>query len=237
MTPPINFGGDTVNAITIDGTSVSEVTVDGSTVFGGIPDSVILPESGDMQYFTGDTDQMDILDTTQDSAINDGPYRDLALMENNNGDNMRNGTIISTSGLNTYPEAGQILTWIQSEPDYASDNGAMATFFGVQDGSNWYGAGLDPNDLFYIQKDADDKIRQEASPSIDPGVWYEIEINWGTDGTIAAKIFDIDQSNGGRLSELASISFNDTEYTSGGIGVGNKGPTGGGYAMQEFRVD
>jgi len=41
MNPPINIGGDTVEAITIDGTSVSEVTVDGSTVFGGIPDSAI----------------------------------------------------------------------------------------------------------------------------------------------------------------------------------------------------
>jgi len=38
MTPPINIGGDTVDAITIDGTSVSEVTVDGSTVFSAIPD-------------------------------------------------------------------------------------------------------------------------------------------------------------------------------------------------------
>jgi hypothetical protein len=40
MTPPINIGGDTVDAITIDGTSVSEVTVDGEVVFGSaIPDS------------------------------------------------------------------------------------------------------------------------------------------------------------------------------------------------------
>ena len=42
MSPPINIGGDTVEAATIGGTDVSEVTVDGSRVFSAIPDSVVL---------------------------------------------------------------------------------------------------------------------------------------------------------------------------------------------------
>lgn len=39
MTPPINIGGDTVEAITIGGDSVSQVTVDGDTVFSAISDT------------------------------------------------------------------------------------------------------------------------------------------------------------------------------------------------------
>lgn len=42
MTPPINIGGDTVEAITIDGTSVGEVTVGGDVVFSTTPDAGLL---------------------------------------------------------------------------------------------------------------------------------------------------------------------------------------------------
>ena len=237
MSPPTSIDGTDITGATIDGEEVQEITVDGDTVFTASSGSVILPESGDMQFFSGDTADMSILDTTQDPAINDGPYRNLALMENNDGDSMRRGkSIISTSGLNKYPVAGQTLTWIQSEPDYNKDNGRpMATFFGVQNSSNYYWVGIDPRDSFYLVKDG--SIQQESFPVIDPGFWYEIEVVWGTGGSIVARLFDIDQSNGSRISELSEISFTDTEYTSGGIGVGNKGPTGGGYALQEFRVD
>lgn len=56
MTPPINIGGDTVEAITIDGTSVGEVTVGGDVVFSTTPDSGISQEEdGDISEWQGDT--------------------------------------------------------------------------------------------------------------------------------------------------------------------------------------
>jgi len=73
MTPPINFGGDTVDAVTIDGDSVTSVTVDGSTVFSTIPDSGISRyEFEDSSDTTTAVDSWGNNDGTIDGATYDG---------------------------------------------------------------------------------------------------------------------------------------------------------------------
>jgi len=67
MTPPINFGGDTVDAVTIDGDSVTSVTVDGSTVFSTIPDSVVAQYNA--QELSGFADG-DSISTRPDQSAN-----------------------------------------------------------------------------------------------------------------------------------------------------------------------
>jgi hypothetical protein len=55
-------------------------------------------------------------------------------------------------------------------------------------------------------------ITSQGSVGLSTGVWYELEVNWQTDGTMDCTLYD----SGG--STVASISGSDTAYTSGGIG-------------------
>lgn len=199
-------------------------------------ETVLLPQSNDLTNFSGNTSGMSILDTTTIGEVNSGPFRNLALMENNNGGDMRSSKVYSTSGLNSYPEAGDTFSWYQSEPSYSSDNGDFATLFAVQsaDATNHYGFSIDPGDRFQYVKDQ--TYVTTNNPTINAGDWYEIEVTWGTGGGITGRLFEVNQSDGSRISEISSIQETDSAYISGGIGAAKFGNTGGGYAMQEFKI-
>ena len=175
-----------------------------------IPDSVVfLPESGDLDHFSGDKSDFELQTTTTIGS------EDLTLRGERPGSGNR--TIISTSGLSDYPEVGQRLRVnTQIEREDSSTETISQTLFGVQDSSNHYGVAIDGANGFQIRKDF--SVLSETSYSFDYDTEYVIIWDWTTtEPEIEAELYTPDQDFEND-DPLATVSASDTEYTSGGIG-------------------
>jgi len=187
--------------------------VDGEEIIA-IPDGVLLPESDDLDNFDGDVEDYDIND---DSPVIYTEQNNLSLKQSDEGE----VSIESTSGLNRYPERGEKFAYYfqgtSGDPD--------AVFkFGLQDSSNFYSVMLRlGSDSLRIRKDGDNEDIESVSVSFD--TWYDIEVEWESNGDITVRLFDVDQS-GNRESEIGSVSTTDSEYESGGIGFESISDTG-----------
>jgi len=220
MTPPINIGGDTVEAITIDGTSVGEVTVGGDVVFSTIPDSLIdnfekilYGDRGNSlsDYYTGDL--ADFARNTNNPVI-EGSYSLKGPTA------ATTANLISTSGLQNYPAKGDVISC------YVRDAGAgrPQIRFGLQDANNFYGAEV-LTDLPRIDiKKNGSGISSSANLSLSSNAWYEIEVEWHDgsgsqpDNTIVVTLYDVD-SSGNRTGTKDSVSTTDSDNASNtGIG-------------------
>jgi hypothetical protein len=120
---------------------------------------------------------------------------------------------ISTSGLDIYPAEGDTFSfWVRAS---GGANNINVTW-GVQDHNNRYYAKLYPSDgKFYLftYKDGSGSSQDgDSGLAISQDAWYEIEIDWATDGTQTATLYD---SSG---SQLSQISMTDATWSSGGIG-------------------
>jgi len=201
-----------------DGTGVapkgiSQVrTGDGRILFDGpaIPDSVLTPESNDLDHFNGDTDNFTIDDSP--------PTIDTNLSVKSDEDTP--AQIISTSGLNRYPERGEQFGGYVQELDPGSS--LPLILFGVQDASNFYGIRIRTDDPeFFIVKDgtgSENSIASSNPSALEPGEWFDVEVDW-TENDIIARIYSTN-SDGSRDSQLDEITAsNETEYDDGGIGL------------------
>lgn len=125
-----------------------------------------------------------------------------------------NANLISTSGLTTYPSVGDTFRF------HIRGTGGTVNHhvtYGVQDHENRYFVRVSfANDNFrlYRYQDGDSTLLAANSESIEvrEDEWYEIEVDWGTDGTHDVAIY----TEGG--GQLASVSATDTTYERGGIG-------------------
>ncbi|NEU56786.1 hypothetical protein [Halorussus sp. MSC15.2] len=120
---------------------------------------------------------------------------------------------ISTSGLNAYPSAGDTFSyWVRASG--GADN--LNVTWGVQDHDNRYYAKLKPSSgefyLFTYENGNGQSHSNEHHLSLSQDTWYEIEIQWATDGTQTAVLYDA----GG--TQLARISMTDSTWSSGGVG-------------------
>ena len=219
--PPIRKGDGTPVAPK----GISQVrTGDGRILFDGvaIPDSDIAQfEDGSLHpSFTGDTSAYEV---NSDQSIS-GSHS----LENTQTDQ---DEIISTSGLDQYPEVGQRISCYQ----YPRNDDLPLYTFGVQSLENWYGVGLNPStDELIVTKDLFSSD-QRASVSISNDTWYDVEAEWTSSG-ITARVFDVDQSTGDRQgSALASVTFSDSSYSSGGIGF-RDASTGGSSRYDDYRI-
>ena len=196
--------------------------VDGEEI-GVIPDSVVLPEENDLDNFDGDTSVFEIVSgrqVTGDFSLEGTPSF---------ADNIR-----SQSGLNRYPEPGEKFACYLQEID--NDAGVLA-MFGVQDASNFYGFGFRDDELV-IHKDgfsvSDNIGGEEQVSGLSDGEWFDLEVEWQSDGTITLSVFEIDQNSGDRQNLLGDVSATDTDYSSGGVGFGSS--SGGSIALNNYRV-
>ena len=204
--------------------------IDGATI-GAIPDSVVDNfndfdddpagpyEEGDTlsTFYSGDTDTFERDDT---SPVKFGSK---SLKQDSN-----DKQIISTptDGLPRYPVQGEIIEyWVYGGEN--TDNGNN-TLFGVQDSSNYYSVQLrEDADNFVIVKDGDAQETVSTSGQT-PGEWQRVVIEWHdgsggeSQGEIVVEVFDDDDNS------LGSGSWNDNEYTDGGIGFGRGGTSGNG---------
>ena len=124
-----------------------------------------------------------------------------------------NAEAISTSGLDAYPSAGDTFSfWVRASG--GGDN--INATWGVQGHDDRYYAKLKPDSgglyLFTYKNGSGDQHDYATGLSLSQDAWYEIEVEWQTDGTQIVTLYD------GGGSQLAQLSMTDTDWTSGGVG-------------------
>ena len=204
--------------------------VDGEEI-SAIPDTVVLPESDDLEHFEGDTGQYEIND---DEPVIFTEVNNLSVK--NTSGSSEEDRIVSFSGLDNYPEQGDTFSCFLRE-DGSQPLAIM--LFGVQNYDfEFYGAGIaDGVSEFRLFKDGlggGDTIAS-TSVSLSTEEWYDVEVEWETDGTITARLFEVDQSSGERQSQMESISATDTDYSNGGVGFA-KGLSSGNATFDFYRL-
>lgn len=141
-----------------------------------------------------------------------------------------NTELLSTSGLDFYPSAGDTFgCWVQGV------NGAAALNFtyGGQDENNRYVAKLNfQNDSFILHRYENGTLYNLAAKwsgiVVEEDEWYHIEIQWGTDGSHVCSLFE---KSGSKLCEISS---NDTTWQDGGVGYDAYLNTSGGSVYFDY---
>lgn len=146
----------------------------------------------------------------QTSIVKEGTY---ALSCDYNSTNK--GAVSSTSGLANYPAQGDTFrVWMR----YSANNDYGGIVFGVptdstsnqMDGYHVHFHRTGDATDFHLRKYPSGTQLAATGSGTSPDTWYEIEVDWQS--TITVRLLDA------AGSELASMSANDTTYTSGGIG-------------------
>ena len=192
-----------------------------------IPDVVLLPDENDLDNFDNST-ELEI------SSADPNIQSDLSL-KLTDADGFQDEVSTSTSGLNRYPESGEQFGYYYHTNE---DDGAAHGLFGVQDSDNFYGVWLTPtSDEIRIVKDGIGGTVESSATSnaVNTDEFYYIEVDWLTDGTITARVFEVDQSNGDIQSEIGSVSTTDEDYSAGGIGIA-KVDTDGTFAFSDWFI-
>lgn len=188
---------------------------DGTIIWASGPTIVDGFEDNDTSEYSGSTADY----STQSTTVQEGSY---ALESAGNS-----SSIYSTAGLNAYPSQGDTFRcWMQ--PKNAS-GGVGEWHFGLTDSNNNYAAvmntGASSFDL--AVRDAGNKTNLASASYNWNAEWYDIEIEWLSDGTINGTVYD---STG---TQVASASATDTTYSSGGIGFLD---FNAGYYWDHYRV-
>jgi hypothetical protein len=167
-----------------------------------IPDAVVFePVSDALTHFDGMTSDHSIVSSP---TLKDGQN----VLQSEYA-----GAIYSTSGLDAYPRVGyRHQVWVQG-----TENANPRVRFGVQDSSSYYSISFDENsNELRILKNGNKKTT--TSTTIDQDTTYIFDWYWRSSSpNIEAKLF-----NGGENPKLdtpnATLSLDDTDYTSGGVG-------------------
>ncbi|WP_435153737.1 right-handed parallel beta-helix repeat-containing protein [Haladaptatus sp. DFWS20] len=125
-----------------------------------------------------------------------------------------NTELISTSGLPTYPMAGDTFSyWIRGDGGAADSN----LTYGVQGHDDRYFVRVDiaNNDLILFRYENETAHRLDSDStgySLSQGSWYELVVDWSANGDHMVTLRD----NGG--NRIACVSATDTTWSDGGIG-------------------
>lgn len=129
-------------------------------------------------------------------------------------------TLYSSTGLDTYPSQGDKWAIKLRYNSNARDDGVIGFGFGGQSSEkepDGYVVGLSfANRLTftgpYISKDARGTILSSASVTLDDEDVYRFEIDWATDDTITALLYNETDN-----TQETTISATDSTYSSGGL--------------------
>jgi hypothetical protein len=126
--------------------------------------------------------------------------------------------VVSMAGLPYYPQAGDTFsTRVRWTPDA---NGVIFAY-GVQtyveySDFEYYYILIKPDaDQIALKKwdnDTKSKLDKNLSVGMSADTWYELEVDWQTDGTHTVTLYD---DSGAQVSQLSAV---DTAYSSGGLG-------------------
>lgn len=201
---------------------------DGTSQFDGIAEDIAKFEQGSLHdSFVGNTGVFEV----NTNNVVSGSY---SLENTNSG---AGDVIWSTSGLDDYPQQDQRFACYIYVESNGSGNMGWATqgSEGNLDGY-FFDLHVNVNEL-RVRKytDGSHSIVKSTSVSLAGDQWYDAEVLWYSDGTFEGRVYDIDQSTRERQSQLGSITYTDTDYTSGGIGF-HDGSSGGFEWYDNYRI-
>jgi len=201
---------------------IAEIAESGDTSATGTVDDF---EDGDVAEYSGDTGSFDVTS----NRVQNGS---LSLETTTAG----NISMTSTSGLDRYPEAGDTFRvwWQPEEGDTSTDD---RLFFASQSTSvdNNYRVHLYPqqNEFAFAKFEGGSQTRLAVSnQSYTDNTWYEVEVEWGANGSFTVTLFD---DTGSQLNQLTPT---DTTFSSGGVGFQHRDADGNGITswFDYFRI-
>jgi hypothetical protein len=212
--PPTSIDGTDITGATIDGQEVQEITVDGDTVFTAqtLVDSFDQPLYEDQNKVLSDNYAGDLsVFSRQQNIVKDGTHALECVTTNNTA-------ISSLSRLPNYPSAGDT---VSCKVRIGSGSRRCFTHLGVSDDGD--GNPLSDGYSFKVSLEENEiSIRANANGSkfstvstganINADTWFEQRIEWQTNGNITYDLLNLSGNT------LASLSIQDSTYTSGGIG-------------------
>lgn len=175
-------------------------------------------------------------DTSPYSATTSPTASGSYALHGSDGDSSFSPVISSTSGLPNYPSQGDN---ISVKMRAGQDAGFQGFQIGTQDETNTPGGYLiqlayGDNQLKLFEEDGTGNYNNIASTSasLTSGEWYEVKIEWKTDGTVHVRVYDSSDNL------IAEDSFTDSTYTSGGIGFRyDDGSAGDDYYYDDVKID
>jgi len=212
MMPPTSIDGTDITGATIDGTDVQEITVDGDSVFTA---KQVIDDFNDTDFseYSGDTAQLSQSTTTFKEGSGSAEF----FQPTNN-----NIKVTSTSGLKNYPVAGDTFRYFVLL-DTDATGSRVRHEFGVQ-GSDQYRIEFRPgNDTITFGSSYDSGNNVVFNTNINKNEWYEIEVDWGTNGTFTIDAFD---NTGSSITNFPGTAT-DSNQTSGAIAIDSRSPSGG----------
>ncbi|PSQ46129.1 hypothetical protein BRD15_10130 [Halobacteriales archaeon SW_6_65_15] len=170
------------------------------------PDSFVIDDfaDGDISEYDHDPDF-----DGEASVVSSPTYNGSHSLEINS----ENAELISTSGLDVYPSAGDTFSfWVR--PSGGANN--INVSWGVQGHDDRYYAKLKPERgsfyLFTYKGGSGSSQDSAGNLSLSQGEWYEVEIDWADGGSQIATLYNPDGT------QLAQLSMSDSTWSSGGIG-------------------
>jgi hypothetical protein len=186
----------------------------GKTPTQGSVDSRVVDdfERDPLGFYSGDTGNFEL----QSDIVYTGDFALRCITSSTSGSDL----LYSLSGLESYPEAGDVISlWTRTDEENVSL--ARPTFlFGIQPGANSGYSGT----LRYPHngQEAEFKSNYVGNHSLNYnyrlGEWYQIRIDWGSGGDFVVEIYDED----GSLLDGPLVG-NDSRWSSGGIGFNSSG--------------
>lgn len=172
-------------------------------------------EDGDLNEYTGD---VSYFAATTAAPVSDGSF---SLKSTGSDDNTRRN-IVSTSGLGTYPSAGDTFQVKVQSTEISTANKARncGFLFFAQDTSNGYYIQLDgANDVLKLfEKDGGNFVElANTSANWSQNTWYVFEVAT----TAGGGSIDVTVTEAGSGASVASLSGSSSLYTTGGIGFGS----------------
>ncbi|MFD1570373.1 hypothetical protein [Halorubrum laminariae] len=180
---------------------------------GSVASSVVDDfERDSLAFYSGDTGNFEV----QSDIAYTGDFALRCITGSTSGSDL----LYSLSGLDSYPEAGDVISlWTRTDEENASL--ARPTFlFGIQPGADEGYSGT----LRYPHngQPAEFKSNYAGYHSLDYnyrlGEWYQIRIDWGSSGDFVVEIYGED----GSLLDGPLVG-NDSRWSSGGIGFNSAG--------------
>lgn len=195
--------------------TLTNLTTTGSGDSGSVvleTGSIVADFESDLSNWNGDTDAYS---TTTQFATN-GDQGLHATVSNSS----TNYLLFSTSGLDTYPSAGQT---VSADVQLTDTDDLSAIYFGVQDNPSGAAAEgyrvelrADNNGVQLLKGDGSSSTTLEsANADLDQHLneRLTVSVDWGTDGSMNVSVEAADGT------VLASFSASDSTYTDGGVGV------------------
>jgi len=206
---PTSIDGTDITGATIDGNDVTEITIDGQTVFAAT-EFIDNFEDGNILEYTGSTGFF--------TTTTNNPVEGTTSLIHPSTATVATRSIISTSGLDNYPSAGDKFE-VKTRASTYGDNQQYICFFASSnmvpfESGDGYFLIFEYNVTKFrlvVQTNGSASFLASTSVSFTNGETYTTEVDTTTGGSFAVTLKD----SGGTV---ATLSASDLTHSSGGFG-------------------